>query len=195
MEKAFVFQRNAARIPGLCRYHPTQLWRWRKSRRYCGRCGHKTTDSTTERALVCPVCGQLEYPKISPAVIVGITNGDRLLMTHYSDRPNIGYALIAGYVEIGESFEDTIRREVMEEVGLKVKNIQYFKSQPWAFSDTEMVGFFAQLDGSDDIHLQEAELAEAVWLNRDEIPHEDILASVGSEMKTAFKYGVWPPSC
>lgn len=169
----------------------TQVWRWRKSRRYCGHCGNRTEDSLTERALVCPVCKQVEYPKISPAIIVGITHGDKLLMTHYSDRPNIGYALIAGFVEIGESFETTIQREVWEEVGLKVKNIQYFKSQPWAFSDTEMIGFFAELDGDDTVSLEENELAEAVWLSRDEIPHEDVLASVGSEMKMAFKYGTW----
>ena len=125
-----------------------QLWRWRQSRQFCGRCGAKTQDSRTERALVCPVCGQTEYPKISPAVIVAITNGNKLLMSRYRVNHSTyrGYALIAGFVEIGETFEETVRREVMEEVGLKVKNIRYFKSQPWAFTDTEMIGFFAELD-------------------------------------------------
>lgn len=169
----------------------TQLWRWRRSRCFCGHCGTKTVDSSTERALVCPACGQTEYPKICPAVIVAIINGDKLLMTRYSDRPNVGYALVAGFVEIGETFEETIHREVMEEVGLKVKNIRYFKSQPWAFTDTEMVGFFAQLDGDDTIRLQESELSEAGWFTKEEIPHEEIMVSVGSEMKMAFKYGTW----
>lgn len=127
-----------------------QLWRWRQSRQFCGRCGAKTEDSKIERALVCPVCGQTEYPKISPAVIVAITNGDKLLMSRYRVNHSTyrGYALIAGFVEIGETFEETVRREVMEEVGLKVKNIRYFKSQPWAFTDTEMIGFLQNWMGT-----------------------------------------------
>ena len=167
-----------------------QLWRWRQSRQFCGRCGAKTEDSKIERALVCPVCGQTEYPKISPAVIVAITNGDKLLMSRYRVNHSTyrGYALIAGFVEIGETFEETVRREVMEEVGLKVKNIRYFKSQPWAFTDTEMIGFFAELDGDDKIRLQEDELSEAGWYHRDEIPEDVSSISVGSEMKMAFKH-------
>lgn len=168
-----------------------QLWRWRQSRQFCGRCGAKTEDSKIERALVCPVCGQTEYPKISPAVIVAITNGDKLLMSRYrvNHSTDRGYALIAGFVEIGETFEETVRREVMEEVGLKVKNIRYFKSQPWAFTDTEMIGFFAELDGDDKIRLQEDELSEAGWYTREEIPDDARLISVGTEMKMYFKYG------
>lgn len=168
-----------------------QLWRWRQSRQFCGRCGAKTEDSKIERALVCPVCGQTEYPKISPAVIVAITNGDKLLMSRYRVNHSTyrGYALIAGFVEIGETFEETVRREVMEEVGLKVKNIRYFKSQPWAFTDTEMIGFFAELDGNDKIRLQEDELSEAGWYTREEIPDDARLISVGTEMKMYFKYG------
>lgn len=172
----------------------TQIWRWRRSRRFCGRCGTRTVDSRTERALVCPRCGQTEYPKICPAVIVAITNGDKLLMTRYRDRPSTNYALVAGFVEIGETFEETVRREVMEEVGLRVKNIRYFASQPWAFTDTEMIGFFAELDGGDAIRLQEDELAEAGWFTREEIPEETVLVSVGSEMKMAFKHRTWEPS-
>lgn len=169
----------------------TQIYRFRESRRFCGRCGHETEDSKTERAVVCPVCGQVEYPKISPAVIVAITDGDRLIMSRYrvNNNPYRGYALIAGFVEIGETFEDTVRREVMEEVGLKVKNVRYYKSQPWAFSDTEMIGFFAELDGDDTIRLQEDELSEAGWFHRDEIPDETIMNSIGSELKMVFKYG------
>ena len=160
-------------------------------RKYCGRCGHLMENSKTERALVCPECGQTEYPKISPAVIVAISDGDRLLMSRYrvNNNPYRGYALIAGFVEIGESFEETIHREVMEEVGLRVKNIRYYKSQPWAFSDTEMIGFFAELDGPDKIKLQEDELSEAGWYHRDEIPDETMMNSIGSELKMVFKYG------
>lgn len=169
----------------------TQLHRWKESRKFCGRCGHTTENSKTERAVVCPFCGQVEYPKISPAVIIAITDGDRILMSRYrvSNNPYRGYALIAGFVEIGESFEDTVHREVMEEVGLKVKNVRYYKSQPWAFSDTEMIGFFAELDGDDTIRLQEDELSEAGWFKREEIPDETMMVSIGSELKMVFKYG------
>lgn len=170
----------------------TQIHRWKESRQFCGRCGHRTEDSLKERALVCPHCGQTEYPKISPAIIVAITNGDKIVMSRYrvNSNPYRGYALIAGFVEIGETFEDTVRREVMEEVGLKVKNIRYYKSQPWAFSDSEMIGFFAELDGDNDtIVLQEDELSEAGWFTRDEIPDETMMNSIGSELKMVFKYG------
>ena len=167
----------------------TQLHRWKESRRYCGRCGHETEDSKVERALVCPCCGQIEYPKISPAVIVAITDGDRLILSRYrvNNNPYRGYALIAGFVEIGETFEDTVRREVMEEVGLKVKNIRYYKSQPWAFSGSLLMGFFCELDGSDEIILDKSELAEAGWFTKEEINLEDDHLSLTREMIMAFK--------
>ena len=165
-----------------------QLFRWKESRKFCGCCGSRTEDSRTERALVCTKCGHTEYPKICPAVIVAVMDGDRLLMSRYKGRAYRGYALIAGFVEIGETFEETVRREVMEEVGLKVKNIRYYKSQPWAFTDTEMIGFFAELDGDDAIRLQEDELSEAGWYHRDEIPEDVSSISVGSELKMAFKH-------
>ena len=166
-----------------------QLFRWKESRKFCGCCGSRTEDSRTERALVCTKCGHTEYPKICPAVIVAVTDGDRLLMSRYKGRAYRGYALIAGFVEIGETFEETVRREVMEEVGLRVKNIRYYKSQPWAFSDTEMVGFTAELDGDDTICLEEEELCEAGWFTRDEIVEYGPYISVGHEMMKAFKDG------
>lgn len=183
------FRQMEPMYQGFAAITATQLWRWKQSRRFCGRCGCNTIHSETERAMVCPECGQIEYPKISPAVIVAITNGDKLLMSRYRDRPYGGYALIAGFVEIGESFEETVHREVMEEVGLRVKNVRYYKSQPWAFSDTEMIGFFAELDGDDTIRLQEDELSEAGWYGKDEIADDNLSISVGSEMKMFFKYG------
>lgn len=167
----------------------SQVYRWRQSRQFCGFCGTKTEPSKTERAVVCPKCGQTEYPKISPAIIVAIRNGDKLLMSRYARGNYRRYALIAGFVEVGETFEECVRREVMEEVGLKVKNIRYYKSQPWAFSDTEMVGFTADLDGAGDITLERNELSEAGWFTRDEIEDYSPWISVGHEMMKAFKDG------
>ena len=112
--------------------------------------------------LRCPECGNLIYPKIAPAVIVGVTDGTRIVMTRYAGREYKGTALIAGFCEIGETAEDTVRREVMEEVGLRVHNLQYFMSQSWPFPHSLMIAFTADyLDG--EIRLDENEIAEARW--------------------------------
>ena len=108
------------------------LYRWYSSQRFCGRCGARMGKSKVERAMVCPACGNTVYPKICPAVIVAVSDGERLLVSRYRDRPFRGWALIAGFVEIGETLEDTVRREVLEETGLRVKNLRYYKSQPWS---------------------------------------------------------------
>ena len=165
-----------------------QLDRWYRSRSFCGRCGTKTERSQIERAMVCPHCGQIEYPKICPAVIVAITNGDKILVTRYADRPYRGPALIAGFVEIGETLEDTVHREVMEEVGLRVKNLRYYKTQPWAFTDTLLTGFFCEVDGDDTIRLDHQELKEGVWLERSELPEQGDI-SLTSEMLGLFRAG------
>ena len=100
------------------------------------------------------------YPVISPAVIIAVTHNGKLLMSKYAGREYKKYALIAGFNEIGETIEETVHREVMEEVGLKVKNLKYYKSQPWPFTGTLLMGFFCELDGEDDrITLEEEELA------------------------------------
>ena len=108
-------------------YTAGQLARWYHDNRYCGTCAHKTIPSKTERALFCPNCGRTIYPRILPAVIIGVTDGDRILMTKYAGRSIPFYALVAGFNEIGETLEETVAREVMEEVGLKVRNIRYYK--------------------------------------------------------------------
>lgn len=144
---------------------------------------------TKERMMYCPSCGRQEYPVLMPAVIVGITNGDKIICSKYEGRSFKQYALIAGFAEIGETIEETVHREVMEEVGLKVKNLRYYKSQPWSFSDSVMIGFTADLDGDDTIRLEEDELAEAGWFSRDEIVEYPPYISVGHEMMKAFKDG------
>ena len=120
--------------------------------------------------LQCEHCGFMVYPKISPAVIVAITHQNKLLLTRYANSAPGRYALVAGFCEVGETVEETVIREVMEEVGLAVKNPVYYKSQPWGFSDSLLVGFFADVDGSTEFVLEEAELSEAIWLSRYEIP-------------------------
>lgn len=163
------------------------LFEWYQTNQFCGRCGHQMTPDHKERMLFCPSCHNIVYPRISPAVIVGVINKDKILMSKYAGRSYTNYALIAGFNEIGESAEQTVAREVMEEVGLKVKNIRYYKSQPWAFSGSLLMGFFCELDGSDKIRLDTSELAEAGWFSRDEIALEDDHISLTREMILAFK--------
>lgn len=140
--------------------------------------------------LYCENCHQMEYPKISPAVIVGVTDGNRILMSKYADRDYKKYALLAGFTEIGETIEETVKREVMEEVGLKVKNIRFYKSQPWSFTDTLLMGFFANLDGDSEITLDQEELALAEWFEREEIPVTERNISLTNEMILAFKNSI-----
>lgn len=167
----------------------TQLIRWYESRRFCGACGGRMRHDTKERMVRCERCGNMEYPKICPAVIVGVTSGNRLLLTKYAGRDYKKYALIAGFAEIGESIEDTVRREVMEEVGLQVKNLRFYKSQPWSFSDTLLMGFYCELDGGDTITLEEEELSFAQWFEREEIPEGTDEISLTNEMIRSFKNG------
>ncbi len=166
-----------------------QLFQWYESRSFCGHCGRPLVPSKKERMLYCPDCGLTEYPKISPAVIVGVLHDNRLLMSRYADRPGSHYALIAGFAEIGETIEETAQREVYEETGLHIKNLRYYKSQPWSFSDTLLFGFFADLDGDKKITLDTRELAEAGWFSREDAPAQPLNISLTSEMIWQFKNG------
>lgn len=167
-----------------------QLYRWYRSNHFCGKCGAVMRKDEKERMMYCDKCRNMVYPKLSPAVIVGITDGNRLLMSQYAGREFKKYALIAGFAEIGESLEDTVRREVMEEVGLHVKNIRYYKSQPWSFTDSLLMGFYCDLDGDDRITLEEDELSLAKWIEREDIPTKPSRASLTNEMIMRFKNGL-----
>lgn len=166
-----------------------QLNRWYDNHRFCSRCAKPMKLSEKERMLYCELCGFQVYPTISPCVIVAVHDGDRLLLTKYAGRAYSRYALIAGFSEIGESLEQTVIREVREEAGLQVKNLKFYKSQPWPFTDTMLAGFFAELDGEDTITLQEEELALAVWMKREDIPPAELNISLTSEMMEAFRTG------
>lgn len=163
------------------------LYRWYRNNVFCGCCGHRTTHSQNERSLICPQCHHQIFPSIMPAVIVGLIDGDKILVTKYNHRTYRGTALIAGFCEIGERPEDTVRRELMEEVGLKAKNIRYFGSQPWGMDQNILIGFFADVDGSTQIIREEDELSEANWVSADDLPLEFSPISLTHEMMMHFK--------
>lgn len=162
---------------------------WYRDTCFCGRCGNKMNHSKKERAMVCEACKYTAYPRIMPAVIVGVKNGDKLLITRYKT----GYAhnaLIAGFTEIGETVEETVAREVMEEAGIKVKNIMYYKSQPWGSANDILLGFFCDVDGDDKIKMDDEELKYAEWVKREEIVLQPGHFSLTNEMMERFKMGL-----
>ncbi|MBQ6374419.1 MAG: NAD(+) diphosphatase [Clostridia bacterium] len=169
-----------------------QLNNWYIDNRFCGRCGGLTHPAADERAMVCDACHRRIYPRIIPAVIVGVTNGDEILQTKYRGRDIPFYALIAGFTEIGETLEQTVAREVMEEAGLKVRNIRYYKSQPWGIVDDLLAGFYCDVDGDAEIHMDANELKEAVWTKREDIVGQPNDFSLTHEMMMTFKAGREP---
>lgn len=164
----------------------SQLAAWYRDNRYCGRCGMRTEPDGTERMLRCPSCGNTVYPRINPGVIVGVMDGEDLLLTKYAGRGFTNWALVAGFTEIGESLEQTVAREVLEETGVHVKNIRYFGNQPWPRSSSLLVGFFAELDGSRQVKIDNQELACAEWVNWKDVPHEPDNYSLTRTMMCAF---------
>ena len=168
-----------------------QLSAWYSNNRYCGRCGSLTGRSTTERAIVCPSCGNTIYPRVVPAVIVAVLDkeNDKILLTKYKGRAISYFALVAGFTEIGETLEQTVAREVMEETGLHVKNITYYKSQPWGVADDILTGFYCEVDGDREIRMDEEELSVAGWYSREEVILQPDDLSLTNEMMTNFKKG------
>ncbi len=163
------------------------LYVWYSNSQYCGRCGTKTEYGHKERNMICPKCRNQLFPRIQPAVIIGVTNKDKLLMSKYAGNGFKNYALIAGFMEIGETAEECVAREVMEEVGVKVKNIRYYKTQPWGLASDILLGYYCDLDGEEDITLDKNELSTAGWFDRDEIPENDNI-SLTYEMMGRFKH-------
>ncbi len=163
------------------------LYVWYRDNQYCGRCARKLVHDDKLRMMKCPDCGNMVFPKIAPAVIVGVTDGDRILMTKYADREYKKYALIAGFTEIGETAEQTVEREVMEEVGLSVKNIRYYKSQPWGYDSNLLLGYFCDLAQEEEIHLDQTELSLAEWVDYRNIPDDPEGLSLTREMMLTFR--------
>ncbi len=181
--------RNMSPVERLGGATAAHLAHWESLNRFCGRCGSEMARGEKERSMVCPKCGNVVYPRISPVVIVAVHNGDKLLMAHNIDNPNPRLFLISGFVEIGESLEQAVHREVLEEAGLRVKNVRYFGSQPWPFSDSLIAGFTAELDGDDTIHMQKEELSEAMWVKREDISEYETDVSISCCLIENFRRG------
>ena len=207
--RCFLLQSGTKESPvATCQFAPVRLFRdfasrqeayllmtahhlnsWYAKHRYCGVCGAAPLPADTERALVCPQCGNVQYPTIAPAVIVAITHAGKLLLARNAHGVFRHFSLIAGYVEAGETLEQAVQREVMEEVGLHICDITYFDSQPWGLSQSLMVGFHAKLAGTDSITLQQSELAEADWFTADALPEHAGPASIAYALIQQFKQG------
>ena len=146
-----------------------QIVEWDRTHRICGRCGVPLKPRPKERAKECPQCGLLQFPRLAPAVIVLVERGHQLLMArslHFA--PGV-YSVLAGFVEPGETLEEAVEREVLEEVGIEVKDIRYFGSQPWPFPHSLMIGFTAQYAGGE-IKINHDELEDAGWYTADRLP-------------------------
>ena len=140
-----------------------------RSTTFCGRCGAKTRPLTTERARICTVCNHITYPRISPAIIVLIKKGDEVLLARSPGSPPGLFSVIAGFNEPSENLEQTVHREVVEEVGIAVRNIRYFGSEPWPFPDSLMIGFVAD-HAKGEIRIDNQEIEAAGWFTRSTLP-------------------------
>ncbi|MDO4807120.1 MAG: NUDIX domain-containing protein, partial [Coriobacteriales bacterium] len=166
-------------------YTAVHLAEWYAKNRYCGACGHALAQHERMRALTCSACGNVVFPRLNPAVIVCVCDPERnkIVLTRYAaGRYHAIDALVAGFVEIGETMEDCVRREVREELGLEVKNIRYYKSQPWGVASDILSGYWCDVDGDPAIHRDADELGKAVWAGPNEIPGQPDDFSLTNEM-------------
>jgi NAD+ diphosphatase len=142
---------------------------WDRADQYCNRCGSKNQPKIGERAKECPQCGDVSFPRISPAIIVLVERDGKALLARSGRFKEGLFSAVAGFVEPGESLEDTVRREVKEETGIDVKNMRYFGSQPWPFPDSLMVGFTAEYAGGE-IKIDDDEILDARWFSAEDMP-------------------------
>ncbi|MDC7235034.1 MAG: NAD(+) diphosphatase [Spirochaetales bacterium] len=160
-----------------------QLLEWNRTHRFCGACGTETLLSDSENARRCPDCGELWFPVIAPAIITRITRGDEILLAHNANFPEGLYSHIAGFADPGESLEQTIRREVREEVGLEVENIRFFGSQSWPMPHSLMMGFTAECtDPLAQPVPDGVEIHDARWFTKDSLPSIPSTGSIAGRM-------------
>lgn len=147
-----------------------QIIDWDRTHRFCGRCAMPTERKEQENVRVCPACNLHAYPRVSPAMIVAVTYQDKILLARSGRHPSGLFSVLAGFVEPGETLEDCVRREVMEEVGLEVTCLRYFGSQPWPFPNSLMIAFTCESVGVE-LTLEDDEIVEADWFAADELPN------------------------
>ena len=146
-----------------------QILYWRREHRFCGKCGTAMKNRKTELARICPACNFVSFPRLSPAVIMSVTRGDQILLGRAPRFPPGMYSTLAGFVEPGETLEEAVKREVREEVNIRISNIEYVASQPWPFPHSIMIGFSASyMDG--EIEIDENELEDARWFSVRNLP-------------------------
>ena len=162
-----------------------QIIDWDRTHRFCGRCGIELKMKTTERAKECPQCGLLHFPRLAPAIIVLVERGNELLLARSRHFLPGMYSVLAGFVEPGESLEEAVLREVKEEVGMDVKDIKYFGSQPWPFPHSLMIGFTATYAGGQ-ISLDDSEIEEAGWFTADNLPRIPSKISIARKLIDGF---------
>lgn len=160
-----VLEPDEARLAGRAR----QLLEWRQTHRFCGRCGTPTELGPRGSSLRCPSCGLDHFPRVAPAVIVLVHDGDRALLGRHPRLPDGMYSTLAGFVEPGESAEETVHREIMEEAGVRVTDLRYRTSQPWPFPHSLMIGYLARYAGGE-LRMEEEELEDLAWFHRDDLP-------------------------
>ena len=158
-----------------------QIAQWFYDHRFCGRCGQKTSLDQVDRAKVCITCELRFYPRLSPCMIVLVTKGEEILLAHHQRASRVMYSTLAGFVEAGESVEECVKREVKEEVGIQVDNLEYFRSQPWPFPSQLMLGFFAEY-AAGEIQIDPTEIVDAKWFRYDQLPQTPAPASVAGQL-------------
>jgi NAD+ diphosphatase len=162
-----------------------QIVEWNRDHQFCGRCGGRNEDHATDRAKHCPACGLTTYPRLSPSIIVLVRRGEEMLLARNAAWPNGMFSTLAGFVEPGESIEQTVHREVEEEVGLTVDNLRYLGSQSWPFPNSLMLGFHADY-AHGDIVCQDGEIAEARWFHHSEMPNVPGATAISRWLINAF---------
>ncbi len=159
----------------------SQLLDWERDHRYCGRCGNRMSLDMRERAMRCEPCRVINYPRIAPCVIVLVTRGEELLLARNANFPQPMYSTLAGFIEAGETAEETLRREVREEVGVEVANLRYFQSQSWPFPNQLMLGFIADYAGGE-IVCDQVEIADADWFHFSQLPMTPPASSISGQL-------------
>jgi len=158
-----------------------QLLAWERDHQFCGSCGTPMQVDIGERAMRCEPCRSVIYPRIAPCIIVLVTRGDEMLLARGANFPRPMYSTLAGFIEAGESAEETLEREVMEEVSVKVDNIEYFKSQSWPFPNQLMLGYFAEYAGGD-IVCDPTEILDAQWFHYSDLPQIPPASSISGQL-------------